>query len=101
MKYIISEQRLERLVSKYLSSLRFTQENDDADGFDIMQSNNEVLQYRNEEMRLYISLELIRHMKELFGLSQKESMIYIKNWFQDEYNIQVDTLSSFIPQSPF
>ena len=52
MKYIISEQRFERLVSKYLDTLGFTEGNDDADGFDIMYGNSPILAYRYEEERL-------------------------------------------------
>ena len=101
MKYIISEQRLERLVINYLSTLGFTEGNDDADGFDIMRGDNQVLGFRNEEERLYISTDLIKDVRDLFGLPQKESMNYIRNWFQDEYNTRARTMWLLFPDEPF
>ena len=101
MKYIISEHRLERLVNKYLSSLGFTEGNDDADGFDIMHGGSHVLAYRYEEERLYISTDLIRDVRDLFGLPQKESMYYIRNWFQNEYNTRAKTVWLLFPDEPF
>ena len=101
MKYIISEQRLGRIVNKYLDDLGFTEGNDDADGFDIMRGNSQVLAYRNEEERLYISTDLIRDVRDLFGLPQKESMNYIRNWFQDEYNTRARTMWLLFPDEPF
>jgi hypothetical protein len=101
MKYIISEQRLERLVNKYLSSLGFTEGNGDTDGFDIMHGSSPVLVYRNENMRLYISTDLIEGIKTIFNLSKKESMNYIRNWFQDEYNTRARTVWLLFPDEPF
>jgi hypothetical protein len=101
MKYIISEQRLERLTNKYLNSLGFTEGNGDADGFDIMHGNSRVLVYRNENMRLYISTDLIEGINTIFNLSRKESMNYIRNWFQNEYDIEVKTLWLLFPDEPF
>ena len=101
MKYIISERRLERLVINYLSTLGFTEGNDDADGFDIMRGDNQVLGFRNEEERLYISTDLIKDVRDLFGLPQKESMNYIRNWFQDEYNTRARTMWLLFPDEPF
>ena len=101
MKYIISEQRLGRIVDKYLDDLGFTEGNDDADGFDIMRGYNQVLAFRNGEERLYISTDLIRDVRDLFGLPQKESMNYIRNWFQDEYNTRARTMWLLFPDEPF
>ena len=101
MKYIISEHRLEGLVNKYLSSLGFTEGNDDADGFDIMYGGSQVLAYRYEEERLYISTDLIRDIIDLFNLSRKESMNSIRNWFQNEYNTPAKTVWLLFPDEPF
>jgi hypothetical protein len=101
MKYIIPEQRIERLTNKYLSSLGFTEGNYDSDGFDIIHGSNQVLAYRNEEKKLYINTELIRDIREIFGLTQRESMTYIRNWFQDEYNTQARTVWLLFPDEPF
>ena len=101
MKYIISEQRLERLVIKYLSTLGFTEGNDDADGFDIMHGNSKVLAYRYEDERLYISTDLIKDIDTIFNLSRKESMNYIRNWFQDEFNTPARTVWLLFPDEPF
>ena len=71
------------------------------DGFDIMQGNNQVLAYRYEEERLYISTDLIRDIRDIFGLPQKETMWYIRNWFQDQYNTRAKTVWLLFPDEPF
>ena len=101
MKYIISEQRFERLVMKYLNTLNFTEDYYDEDGFDIIQNNARAMGYRSRYEKLYISTDLISDMKSLFGLSQKEVMNYVKIWFQNKYNVPVKTLWFLFPDEPF
>ena len=101
MKYIIPERRIERLANNYLSTLGFTEGNDDADGFDVMQGDNHMLAYRNEEERLYINIYLIKDLRDLFNLTQRESMTYIRNWFQDEFNTPARTVWLLFPDEPF
>ncbi len=101
MKYIISEQRFERLVMKYLNTLNFGEGNRDADGFDVMNNGSAVMAYRSRHEKLYISTDLINDMKSLFNLSQKEVMDYVRMWFQDEYNMPVKTLWFLFPDEPF
>jgi len=101
MKYIITEQRFERLVNKYLSSLGLTEGNDDADGFDIMLNGSQVIVYRSGQKKLYISTDLIEDMKSLFDLSQRGVLEYVRMWFQNEYNIQARTVWLLFPDEPF
>jgi len=101
MKYIISEQRFERLVMKYLSTLNFTEDYYDEGGFDIIHNGGRAMGYRRRYEKLYISTDLINDMKSLFGLSQKEIMNYVKIWFQNEYNVPVKTLWLLFPDEPF
>jgi len=101
MKYIITEQRFERLVNKYLSSLGLTEGNDDADGFDIMLNGSQVIVYRSGQKKLYISTDLIEDMKSLFDLSQRGVLEYVRMWFQNEYNIQARTVWLLFPDGPF
>ena len=109
MKYIISESRLERLVIKYLSTLKFNEDYYDADdvsvligdGFDIIHNGDRAMGYRSRYEKLYISTDLISDMKSLFSLSQKEVMNYVKIWFQNEYNVPVKTLWLLFPDEPF
>lgn len=101
MKYIISEQRLERLVINYLNTLNLEEGNYDSDGFDIIYNGSEVMAYRNKEKKLYISTDLIKDVRILFSLNQNESIGYIKNWFQDEYNVKVNSMWLLFPDEPF
>jgi hypothetical protein len=101
MKYIITEQRFERLVNKYLSSLGLTEGNDDADGFDIMLNGSQVIVYRSGQKKLYISTDLIEDMKSLFDLSQRGVLEYVRMWFQNEYNTQARTVWLLFPDEPF
>lgn len=101
MKYIISEHRLEKLLNKYLSSLGFTKGYDDADGFDIMNGDSHALAYRYEEESLYISTDLIKDIRNFFNLPQRESINYIRNWFQNEYDTRAKTVWLLFPDEPF
>ena len=101
MKYIISEQRLEKLVINYLSSLDFKEDYHDVDGFDIMHNGNQVIVYRSGQKKLYVSTDLIEDMKSLFNLSQRGVLEYVRMWFQDEYNMPVKTSWLLFPDEPF
>jgi hypothetical protein len=101
MKYIISESRLERLVIKYLSTLKFKEDNYSADGFDIMYNGGQAMAYRSSQKKLYVNTELIAEMKSLFNLSQRGVLEYVRMWFQDEYNIQIKTSWLLFPDEPF
>jgi len=101
MKYIIPEKRIERLANKYLSSLGLTEGNYDEDGFDIIQGVNHMLAYRSEEEKLYMNIYLIKDLRDLFDLTQRESMTYIKNWFQDAYETDVKSVWLLFPDEPF
>jgi hypothetical protein len=101
MKYIISEQRFERFVIKYLNTLDFMDDNHNEDGFDVMYNGSEVMAYRSRHKKLYISTDLIKDMKSLFNLSQKEVMDYVRMWFHNEYDVEVKTLWFLFPDEPF
>ena len=101
MKYIISEQRFERLVMKYLSTLNFEEGNRDTDGFDVMNNGAHAMAYRSGEKKLYVSTDLIDDIKTLFNLSREVVLHYIKMWFQDEYNVPVKSLWLLFPDEPF
>jgi hypothetical protein len=101
MKYIISEQRFERLVNKYLNTLDFMDDNHNEDGFAVIYNGSEAMAYRNRHKKLYISTDLIKDMKSIFNLSQKEVMDYVRMWFHNEYDVEVKTLWFLFPDEPF
>ena len=101
MKYIISEQRFERLVIRYLSTLGLSEGNHDADGFDIMNNNIHAMAYRGRDKKLYVNIELIADMRYLFDLSQREVLNYVRKWFENEYEIEVKTLWLLFPEEFF
>jgi hypothetical protein len=104
MKYIIPEQRFERLVMKYLSSLNLIDEKHDIAGFEVMHTNGKLdafggpmttsraMSYHSFTKKLFVSTELLSRINTLFGLEQTESLEYVKKWFQDQYNVKVKTL---------
>ena len=109
MKYIISEQRFERLVMRYLSTLGLKEDYYDADdvsaligdGFDIIHNGDRAMGYRSRYEKLYVSIDLIADMRSFFDLSQKEVLNYVKKWFENEYEIEVNTLWFLFPDDPF
>jgi hypothetical protein len=40
-------------------------------------------------------------MRSFFDLSQKEVLNYVKKWFENEYEIEVNTLWFLFPDDPF
>jgi hypothetical protein len=101
MKYIISEQRFERFILKYLNTLDFIDDNHNEDGFAVMYNGSEAMAYRSRHEKLYISTDLINDLKSIFNLSQKEVMDYVRIWFRNEYNVPVKTLWFLFPDEPF
>lgn len=101
MKYIITEERFERLVSSYLNTLTLQVIPRNNVGFEISDSNGLVFVYRKEKKQLYISNELVKDVKNLFSFETiYDAWSYIKNWFQDKYNAPVTRVFLLFDDSP-
>jgi hypothetical protein len=109
MKYIISEQRLERIVNKYLNTLDLTEEERYGNRLNLINHNMSiednqdedrkiVISYHYDDEKLFIKFTLIDDIYAIFSLPEKEIMNYVRNWFQDKYNKEVMSVKSFFYQ---
>ena len=91
MKYIISEDRLLRLVDEYITSVvgeliatKSSHQLGDEKDFDIVDENgNMVFQYFGKH--LGVSTQLFVTISELFGRSFSETEDLILRWFEKKY----------------
>ena len=91
MEYIISEDRLVRLVDKYITSVvgelietKSSHQLGDENDFDIVDENgNMVFQYFGKH--LGVSKQLFLTISELFGRSFPETEDLIQRWFEKKY----------------
>lgn len=91
MKYIISEDRLLRLVDEYITSVvgelivtKSSHQLGDEKDFDIVDENgNMVFQYFGKH--LGVSRNLFATISELFGRSISETKKLIQLWFEKKY----------------
>ena len=91
MKYIISEDRLLRLVDEYITSVvgeliatKSSHQLGDEKDFDIVDENgNMVFQYFGKH--LGVSKQLFVTISELFGRSFSETEKLIQLWFEKKY----------------
>ena len=91
MKYIISEDRLLRLVDEYITSVvgeliatKSSHQLGDEKDFDIVDENgNMVFQYFGRQ--LGVSKHLFVTISELFGRNFSETEDLIQQWFEKKY----------------
>ena len=91
MKYIISEDRLLRLVDEYITSVvgkliatKSSHQLGDKEDFDLVDRNgNMIFQYFGKH--LGVSRDLFSTINELFGMSISETEKLIQLWFEKKY----------------
>ena len=91
MKYIITENRLKRLVNKYLDSLNFTyQKKIKNDEFFLSLHKELVFEYRNrpdeDTKTLMIKYPFINNLSTIFGLNTDELIPILIDWVNENYN---------------
>ena len=101
MKYIITESKINKLVSTYLDE-RDLETSDIGNGeFNITNGKhgNDVIRYEIDHSLTYpeksyhtiaISDDLVTKITQLFGLESEDAINSIINWFNQEYDLNVD-----------
>jgi hypothetical protein len=101
MKYIITESKINKLVSTYLDE-RDLETSDIGNGeFNITDGKhgNDVIRYEIDHSLTYpeksyhtiaISDDLVTKITQLFGLKSEDAINSIINWFNQEYDLNVD-----------
>ena len=90
MKYIISESRLDDIMKKYLDSFLLDKNViDNKRGVSVFNDEEDLLQYFPRTRELFILGELLDEFETMFGLTRKEAVRFITNWFENEFHVKV------------
>jgi len=101
MKYIITESKINKLVSMYLDNQNLETSDIGNGEFNITDGKhgNDVIRYEIDHSLTYpekyyhsilISDDLVTKITQLFGLKSEDSINSIINWFNQEYDLNVD-----------
>ena len=90
MKYIISESRLDTIMKNYLDSSLLNKEiiNNQA-GIAVYDDKENYLEYFRGKRELFILGEFLDDFEALFGLTRKEAVRFIMDWFENEFQVKV------------
>ena len=90
MKYIISENRLDSIMKKYLDFFLLNKNVIDDQGSIIVYDDVEYyLEYFPRKRELIISEVILDEFATMFGLTRKESFRFITDWFENEFHVKV------------
>jgi hypothetical protein len=99
MKYIITEDRLNKLVKRYLNTLNFRQEDSYGSNFVIYLDESSVLKYREEHTGfsiLYTEYSFVRSIENFFGMNSEEAVNAILDWVSETYGVTPKTWTWFL-----
>jgi hypothetical protein len=97
MKYIISEGRLEKIMTSYLDSFLTSKQILDYDDSIAIADRNtdddtsfwtEYMFYNFDDEDLWVNNQFIEEFSYLFGREYEESLSFIKDWFKKEFNVK-------------
>lgn len=95
MKIIINESRLGMLMTQYLNTWVGSKKLIEFDRFIILEDpygeeeNDVVMEYDDEDGRLWVSQELFETLVTLFGKSDIETLEFIGKFFEHKFGVQV------------
>lgn len=90
MKYIISESRLNHIMKKFLDSFLLGKNvMDNQGGIAVYDDDEDYLQYFPRKKELFILDSFLEEFEFMFGLTRKESVRFIVDWFENEFHVKV------------
>ena len=95
MKYIITESKIDMLMTDYLNTWVDSKKLIEFDRFIILEdidgeSENEVsMEYDGEDGRLWVRQELFSLLVDLFGKGENETLEFIGKFFEYKFGVQV------------
>lgn len=98
MKYIITENRLNQFITEYLNSFVDSKAITKSSPFIIIsqpnQGDDEVwddyMEYDWTDGRLWVNKKFKKNLIDLFGMSEPKTHDFIKNWFENRFNVEVE-----------
>ena len=95
MKYIITESRLDNLMTLYLDSWVDSKKIIEFDRFIVLEDpygepENEIdMEYDGEDGRLWVRQEVFEILLGLFGRGDEETLDFIRKYFEYKFGVQV------------
>lgn len=90
MKYIISESRLNHIMKKFLDSYLLGKNvMDNRRAIAVYDNEEDYLQYFSRNKELFILDSFLEEFEFMFGLTRKESVRFIVDWFENEFHVKV------------
>lgn len=93
MKYIISESRLNKIMTEYINTYFEDKTISKNDGYILVFEANdprlEYLEYNEFEKSLYISRGLIQHLRDMFSINRNQSATLLSDWFENKFDVKV------------
>jgi hypothetical protein len=96
MKYIITESKIDMLMTHYLNSWVDSKRLIEFDRFIVLENfngeeNNEVeMEYDGEDGRLWFLKEFRKTLMDLFGRSYVETNEFVGKFFEDKFGVKVN-----------
>ena len=98
MKYIISESRLDKIMTNYLDSFLTSKQILDYDDSLVIADPNaddednphwtEYMFYNFDDEDLWVNNQFIEEFSYLFGREYEESLSFIKYWFKNKFDLK-------------
>ena len=99
MNYLVTHPQLRKFMTEYLNDLLNQFNVIEIDRFIVIDYNNPipdpysiddiVMEYDSDDGRLYIDNEFLNKFSIWFSLDMEQIKEFIKNWFEDMYNVKI------------
>lgn len=100
MNYLETHPGVRKFITEYIDDLHNHFSVMKIDGFIVMTEINEevddyvVMEYDSSDGRLYIEKKFLDKFSILFPLDMKESKSFIKDWFENMYDVKIKYVDS-------
>ena len=104
MKYIITESKLDMLMTEYMDhALAGKKVSDGGDvlliyddlGEDYLYEEEVVIDYIRDKTEMSIRMDLINMFTSMFSRDIEQAKEFIKNWFENKFNLKVEYVNTF------
>lgn len=99
MNYLVTHPQLRKFMTEYLNDLLNQFSVSEIDSFIVIDYNypipdphsidDIVMEYDSDDGSLYIDNDLLDKFTSWFPLDMKQSKSFIKDWFEDMYNVKI------------
>ena len=97
MKYIISENRLNEIMTEYLNGWAESKTVSRSSPFIVIEEYSDelgdwdiVMEYDFTDGRLYVSKRITKHLMDLFGKNEIDVRVFVGEWFGKKFNVDVE-----------